>query len=137
MDPHATHAEIREKQAFYRQTLAEHGHPTEGRVIPIARLLAVAETDAEAERVAREGASWTVGSYAKGPPPGSRAGAEVDPVQRYMDGVIIHGSPAKVVDQLRALAADMPMDYLMCAPLSHESFLLFTEKVLPKLTAEQ
>jgi hypothetical protein len=25
------------------------------------------------------------------------------------------------------------LDYLMCAPLSHRSFMLFTEQVLPKL----
>ncbi len=25
------------------------------------------------------------------------------------------------------------LDYLMCAPLSHQSFTLFTEQVLPKL----
>ena len=36
----------------------------EGREIPVARLLAVAPTDAEAEDIARLGASWTVGAYA-------------------------------------------------------------------------
>jgi hypothetical protein len=29
----------------------------------------------------------------------------------------------------------MHLDYLLCAPLSHQSFILFTEKVLPALGA--
>ena len=64
MDPHASHAEIGRKRALYRETLAAHGHTPAGREIPIARLLAVAPTEREAEEVARAGAQWTVGSYA-------------------------------------------------------------------------
>ena len=37
----------------YLRQLERHGHPTEGRTLPIARLIAVAETDAEAEEIAR------------------------------------------------------------------------------------
>jgi hypothetical protein len=37
------------------------------------------------------------------------------------------------VDQLQQLREEMFLDYLLCAPLSHASFLLFTDKVLPRL----
>ena len=42
-DPHATHADIGKKRELYYQVLREHGFPTEGRVIPTARLLAVGD----------------------------------------------------------------------------------------------
>ena len=59
--------------------------------------------------------------------------AGVDPVERYMSDVIIHGSPQRVIDTLAELRETIGLDYLMCAPLSHQSFTLFTEQVLPKL----
>ncbi|MFN0147385.1 MAG: LLM class flavin-dependent oxidoreductase [Dehalococcoidia bacterium] len=133
MDPHASHEEIARKQVIYRQALAEFGHPVEGRELPVARLLAVAPTDAAAREVAAEGARWTLGSYAKGAPTGQPDAPARDPVERYVDDVIIHGSPEAVVEKIQALRETMTLDYLMCAPLSHESFMLFTEKVLPKL----
>jgi alkanesulfonate monooxygenase SsuD/methylene tetrahydromethanopterin reductase-like flavin-dependent oxidoreductase (luciferase family) len=45
----------------------------------------------------------------------------------------VYGTPEKVVDDLQRLGEEMFLDYLLAAPLSHESFVLFTEKVLPKL----
>jgi alkanesulfonate monooxygenase SsuD/methylene tetrahydromethanopterin reductase-like flavin-dependent oxidoreductase (luciferase family) len=54
-------------------------------------------------------------------------------VDRYVNDVVIHGSPAEVVDKIVALRAEIGLDYLMCAPLSHETFMLFTDHVLPKL----
>jgi alkanesulfonate monooxygenase SsuD/methylene tetrahydromethanopterin reductase-like flavin-dependent oxidoreductase (luciferase family) len=135
-DPHSSHAEIGTKRALYFETLEKHGFPTENRVIPTARLLAVAPTDAEAETIARRGAEWTVASYANDvtratPAPYRTEG--LDPIDRYMTNVIIHGSPDRVVDHLTELRDTIGLDYLMCAPLSHESFTLFTERVLPKL----
>ena len=50
---------------------------------PMARLVAVAETDAEAEEIARAGAQWTVASYIGG-------GTE-----EYVRDKIIWGSPAR------------------------------------------
>ncbi|MGH2632127.1 MAG: LLM class flavin-dependent oxidoreductase [Tepidiformaceae bacterium] len=129
MDPHSSHAEIAKKQALYRQTLREHGFVTTGRQTPIARLMAIAPTAAEAREVAANGAKWTVTSYAKGRDTGGES-----PVDRYVNNVIIHGTPEMVVDQLQQLRDELPLDYLLMAPLSHESFLLFTEKVLPRLT---
>jgi len=136
-DPHATHADIGTKRALYYETLKAHGFATGGRVIPTARLLAVAATEAEAEQVARAGAAWTVASYAN---PTTRAGSppphwmsNADPVERYMREVVIRGTPERVSDKIAELRETIGLDYLMCAPLSHQSFMLFTDKVLPKL----
>ena len=62
-------------------------------------------------------------------------GAEdhTDSVERYVNEVVIHGTPESVVEQLQRLESEMFLDYLLCAPLSHETFMQFTEKVLPKL----
>ena len=43
------------------------------------------------------------------------------------------GSPERVVDELQRLREEMFLDYLLCAPLSHSSFMMFTEQVLPRL----
>jgi alkanesulfonate monooxygenase SsuD/methylene tetrahydromethanopterin reductase-like flavin-dependent oxidoreductase (luciferase family) len=134
-DPHATHAEIGRKRELYFEVLRERGFPTEGRVIPTARLLAVGATEAAAEAVARAGAQWTVSSYANAskrasPAPWQQA---PDPVERYMNDVVIRGTPEQVADKVLELRESIGLDYLMCAPLSHETFTLFTEKVLPKL----
>jgi alkanesulfonate monooxygenase SsuD/methylene tetrahydromethanopterin reductase-like flavin-dependent oxidoreductase (luciferase family) len=136
-DPHSTHAQIGEKRAHYHTVLREHGFPTAGRVIPTARLLAVGATEREAEDVARTGAAWTVTSYAN---PTRRASPSslvdvpgVDPVERYLTDVVIRGTPERVTDKILELRETIGLDYLMCAPLSHKSFMLFTEQVLPKL----
>ncbi|MPY92817.1 MAG: LLM class flavin-dependent oxidoreductase [Acidimicrobiia bacterium] len=142
MDPHASHSEIARKRALWQSTLEAAGFSSAGRDIPMARLVAVAPTTAEAEEVARRGASWMIGSYAN---PAKRAvvrgdvteagrpGAQADPVQRYVDDVIVWGTPTSVVDQLGELAETMPLDYLLAAPLSHQSFELLTDEVLPKV----
>jgi alkanesulfonate monooxygenase SsuD/methylene tetrahydromethanopterin reductase-like flavin-dependent oxidoreductase (luciferase family) len=136
-DPHATHDEIGQKRTHYYAVLREHGFPTEGRVIPTARLPAVGDTEQEAEDIARAGAQWTVTSYANPktragvPPPHHRT--DVDPVERYLNDVVIRGTPDRVTDKIAELRETIGLDYLMCAPLSHGSFMRFTEKVLPKL----
>jgi alkanesulfonate monooxygenase SsuD/methylene tetrahydromethanopterin reductase-like flavin-dependent oxidoreductase (luciferase family) len=129
-DPHSSHAEIGRKRALYRETLEASGHAFAGRELPIARLLACAPTDREAEEIARAGAHWTVGSYA-GPMGAVSPEARIE---SYVHDVILHGSPEKLVDQIAELAETIGLDYLMCAPLSHASFTLFTDQVLPKLT---
>jgi alkanesulfonate monooxygenase SsuD/methylene tetrahydromethanopterin reductase-like flavin-dependent oxidoreductase (luciferase family) len=45
---------------------------------------------------------------------------------------VICGTPEKVIDDLQELEERLPLDYLMCTPLSHGSFELFTEKVMPR-----
>jgi alkanesulfonate monooxygenase SsuD/methylene tetrahydromethanopterin reductase-like flavin-dependent oxidoreductase (luciferase family) len=141
MDPHATAAEIASKRSLYTEQLRAHGHPAEGREIPVARLLAVGETEREAEEIARQGAQWTVGSYVN---PGTARGiaptgggfvpaSAPDPIERYLRGVILWGTPASLPERIARLRQQTGLDYLLCAPLSHGSFELFTDKVLPHL----
>ena len=135
MDPHSTHAEIARKRESYRAQLEQHGHTFAGRELPMARLIAVAPTDAEAEAVARRGAAWTTGSYVKAKTMNAFRGdgAALDPIEHYLNDVILHGSPAKIVDELKRLEKGMFLDYLMIAPLSARSFELFTDEVLPRI----
>jgi alkanesulfonate monooxygenase SsuD/methylene tetrahydromethanopterin reductase-like flavin-dependent oxidoreductase (luciferase family) len=131
MDPHCTHAELAAKRRRYGEQLEAAGHEGAGRDIPMARLIAIAATAERAEEVARRGAAWTVGSYVGGGH--SRHGAAMDPVERYVDEVILHGTAESVVDQIAGLRESASMNYLLCAPLSQETFRLLTDKVLPAL----
>jgi alkanesulfonate monooxygenase SsuD/methylene tetrahydromethanopterin reductase-like flavin-dependent oxidoreductase (luciferase family) len=137
MDPHSSGPEIGRKRRHYRRRLGEAGFSEAGRDIPVARLLALAPSAEAAARVAKSGAEWIVSSYLGAPhrpvmherftPEG------VDPVQRYLDDVILHGTPEAVTDQLLRLHDEIALDYLLAAPLSHETFMLLTEQVIPKL----
>jgi alkanesulfonate monooxygenase SsuD/methylene tetrahydromethanopterin reductase-like flavin-dependent oxidoreductase (luciferase family) len=143
LGPHAHYTDMARRRELYRQELEAHGYTMGGRDLPMARLLAVADTDRAAEDIARRGATWIVDSYinsSKAPTTaayvtaqrGSSAGTR-DSVAHYLDGVIVHGTPERVIDQLQRLREEMFLEYLLCAPLSHSSFMLFTEKVLPRL----
>ena len=44
---------------------------------------------------------------------------------------IVWGSPGRVRDELARLTDEMRLHHLMIAPLSHESFVRFTDDVLP------
>jgi alkanesulfonate monooxygenase SsuD/methylene tetrahydromethanopterin reductase-like flavin-dependent oxidoreductase (luciferase family) len=145
LGPHHHYSEIARKREIYRVELESHGHSMAGREIPMTRFLAVADTDAEAEDIARRGASWVVGAYFNASKTGGKAAnvfnarrdddgeKPIDPVQHYLNGVALHGSPERVIDQIQMLRQEMYLDSLMCAPLSHSSFMKFTEKVLPRL----
>jgi alkanesulfonate monooxygenase SsuD/methylene tetrahydromethanopterin reductase-like flavin-dependent oxidoreductase (luciferase family) len=137
MDPHSPHAEIGRKLARYREGLTSAGHEAGGRDIPMARLVAVAPTDAEAEAIARRGAQWTAASYIpKEAVAAFRPGAqdeELDPVDHYLRDVVIHGSPERVVEELQRLEQEIPLGYLLLSPLSEKTFGLFTDQVLPKI----
>ena len=124
LGPHGSHQEIARNLALYRDALREHEHPVEGRTLPIARRLAIAETDAEAEEIARAGAEWE--GYAL--PPG-----DGDPVERYINDAVIYGSPDRVVDELERLREEIDLQYLLCLPMSHDTFVRFTEHVLPRV----
>jgi len=145
MDPHASHADIAIKRAMYQDSLEKAGHSMDGRVIPMARNIALAKTDAEALEIARRGARFMFGNYLpkgvgsaapdaeKKIDPSSIGGeTDDDTLQRYANDTVIWGSPAKVVDDLQQLQETLPLDYLLCAPLSHGSFDLFTREVLPR-----
>jgi alkanesulfonate monooxygenase SsuD/methylene tetrahydromethanopterin reductase-like flavin-dependent oxidoreductase (luciferase family) len=133
MDPHSAHPEIARKLALYRDGLGHAGHEMTGRQIPIGRLVAVAETDDEAEAIARRGARWTGGAYISKEAIASfrQDGQATDPVEHYLNDVVIHGSPERVVDTLQRLEEELPLDYLVLSPLSEKTFRLFTDRVLP------
>ena len=132
MDPHASHADIAKKRAIYADELEKAGHTLAGREIPMARNIALGRTQQEAEEVARNGAKFMFGNYLQ-PGVGSASGeVPADPVEHYVNEVVICGTPEKVVDDLEQLAETLPLEYLMCTPLSHASFELFTERVLPR-----
>ncbi len=137
MDPHASHADIGRKRRFYAERLAAAGFSLAGRELPVARLLALGKTGTEAREVARRGAQWIVDSYfgAQHRPvgitdPNAPGG---DPVTRYLDEVILHGTVEGVLEQISRLREEIGLDYLLCAPLSHETFMLLAEKILPRL----
>jgi luciferase family oxidoreductase group 1 len=143
LGPHSHYTDVAKKHEMYRMELEAHGHAFEGREIPMTRFIAVADTDAEAEEIARRGAKWLVGAYVNASKSSnalaiatSRRDAsgerQLDPVDHYLDGVALHGSPERVVDQIHMLREEMFLDSLMVAPLSHASFVTFTEKVLPR-----
>lgn len=149
MDPHASHGDIASKRAMYQRELEGSGYSMAGREIPMARNIALAETQEEAEAIARHGAEFMFGSYlrkgtgaaqpsepqAEGKTQDTSALPEVadeDPVERYVNEVVITGTPEKVIDDLQRMQEELPLEYLMCTPLSHSSFELFTQKVLPK-----
>jgi alkanesulfonate monooxygenase SsuD/methylene tetrahydromethanopterin reductase-like flavin-dependent oxidoreductase (luciferase family) len=138
MDPHASFAEIGSKYELYCLERAAHGFGPPGDT-PMARLVAVASTDAEAREIARAGAAWTIGAYANTDraPIGGAAhddhGDVVTRIESYVNDKVIWGSPGRVRDELARLREVMHLDYLMIAPLSHDSFLRFTNEVLPHL----
>jgi len=139
LSPHPSFAEIAAQRAHYRRTLEASGHSFAGRDIPIARLIALADSDAAAEEAARAGVQWIAGSYIN---PTKATGVTpkghvmhmdaTERTERYLRSVVVHGSPARVTAELERLREELPLDYLMIAPLSHASFMLFTEKVLPR-----
>jgi alkanesulfonate monooxygenase SsuD/methylene tetrahydromethanopterin reductase-like flavin-dependent oxidoreductase (luciferase family) len=137
MDPHSSSTEIGRKRRFYSGKLAAAGFSEAGRDIPIARLVALANTPNEAEAVARSGAEWILNSYLgtqhRPVMQGSFTPTGADPVQRYLDDVILHGTPDKVADQILQVRDEISLDYLLCAPLSHQTFMLLTDKVLPRV----
>ena len=135
MDPHSGHGDIAAKYRLYRELLAEHGQVNE-QDTPIARLVAIGRTDAEGEEIARAGARWMVSSYANPAKQSPAGGSDLvvgGPIERYVEDVVVHGSVARVTDELRRLEEEMPLGYLLAAPLSHESFLRLTDEVMPAL----
>jgi alkanesulfonate monooxygenase SsuD/methylene tetrahydromethanopterin reductase-like flavin-dependent oxidoreductase (luciferase family) len=141
LDPHSSNGEIGYKRKLYEEIMEENGHVVGDRNIPIVRYVALADTHAEAEEVARHSSAWTVGAYANpnksGRPtqqiPGHERDPNIDPVERYLRDVAIVGTASEVVDRFKELESEIPMNYLMLAPMSHDTFLRFTKDVLPKL----
>ena len=135
MSPHATPTLTRELYDMYLESLKSSGHSLT-RDVPIARLMAIGDSDEEAEAVARQGAAWMLGSYVTQ----SKATQSHNPtpssdqrMQLYIDETIIHGCVDHVVDRLNELHEDMYLDYLIAAPLSHRSFLKLVDEVIPRV----
>jgi alkanesulfonate monooxygenase SsuD/methylene tetrahydromethanopterin reductase-like flavin-dependent oxidoreductase (luciferase family) len=137
MDPHSARVDLAAKRRHYADRLAAAGHSEAGRVIPMARLIAIDETAAKAREVARRAAQWTIASYIGS----SHHRQEVrtyggkEPVDYYLDDVMLHGTAQSVAEQIRALERDAGMTYLLAAPLSRRSFALLTDEVLPRVAA--
>jgi alkanesulfonate monooxygenase SsuD/methylene tetrahydromethanopterin reductase-like flavin-dependent oxidoreductase (luciferase family) len=134
LDPHSPTSVIGEKMETWRRLLAQHGHKTEGRVIPTVRLIAIASTDSKAAEVARDGARWLLRTYVN--PSGERGDSETM-LRRYVDSMVIHGTPERVVEEIARLREEIHLDYMITAPLSHETFISFTDHVLPKLATSE
>jgi alkanesulfonate monooxygenase SsuD/methylene tetrahydromethanopterin reductase-like flavin-dependent oxidoreductase (luciferase family) len=138
MDPHSSRAELIHKRRHYAGKLVEAGYSDTGRTIPMARLVAVDETDEKARAVAKRVAEWTIASYV-GPQHAGNVRREErtfggkNPVDFYLDDVMIHGTAERVADQILSFAAEIGMTYLMAAPMSGRSFRLLTDKVLPRI----
>jgi alkanesulfonate monooxygenase SsuD/methylene tetrahydromethanopterin reductase-like flavin-dependent oxidoreductase (luciferase family) len=135
MDPHSSRRDLIQKRRHYAATLSSAGHSETARVTPMARLIAIDETAEKAREVARRAAEWTVASYIGA----SHHRQEVrtfdgkDPIDFYLDDVVLHGTADSVIDQIAALESDAGMTYLMAAPLSRRSFALLTDQVLPRV----
>jgi alkanesulfonate monooxygenase SsuD/methylene tetrahydromethanopterin reductase-like flavin-dependent oxidoreductase (luciferase family) len=140
MDPHASTGELGVKRRRYAEKMSEAGFSDRGRDIPMARLVALASTASDAEAIARRGAQWLVDAYA-GPQHAHRKTLPTrtydgkDPAQHYVDSVILHGTPESLIDQIARLKEEIGLNYLMCAPLSRETFRLLAEKVVPRVAA--
>ena len=140
MDPHSSIRDIGRKRRMYAERLAAAGHVDGGRDIPMARLVAIADSAERAAEIARRGAQWIIASYSgpqhakvmnTGAAPRTYDGME--PTEYYLKSVILHGTPEMVIDRVRALEAEIGLNYLLAAPLSHESFMLLADKVVPRL----
>ena len=136
MDPHTTRSELVRRRRHYAAKLAEAGYSDSGRLIPMARLVAVDETAAKAREVAQRAAQWMTASYV-GRSGNVRQEARNygghDPIDYYLNEVMFHGTPDSVAEQIAAFGEEIGMNYLMAAPLSGRSFRLLTEKVLPRI----
>ena len=133
MDPHASSEDIGKKYRMYRDTLAEHGHVND-QVTPMARLLAIADSDAQAEQIARNGSQWMFGSYFNQGKGGSTAASSAERrLSEYVENTVIWGSPERVADRLLELQETISLNYLLAAPLSHASFVKFVDEVMPRV----
>jgi len=137
MDPHSSRADLIRKRRHYAAKMAAAGFSDAGRDIPMSRLVAVDETAEKARAVARRVAEWTIASYVGPKHANVRQEARdfggKDPVEFYLDDVMIHGTAESVADQILAFGEQIGMTYLMAAPMSGRSFRLLTDQVLPRI----
>ena len=148
LDPVSSHQLVGLKFALYKEQLETHGFAVAGRDIPIARLLCVDDTTEKAREVARRGLEWYIRAHQA---PGAQyidTGSELnrrrtdiftvpftlpvaEEVAWFLEEATICGTLEACIDQVARLREEIGLEYLLCAPLSHRSFMLFTEKVMP------
>lgn len=137
LGPHDGRQQLGAKRKLYGQELVKAGYTDKGRDIPTVRLIALADTRGRAAEIAKRGAEWLVASYIgpqhKSVLQHSKDYQGMDPIDFYMQEVIVHGTPDDVVDQIHSLEGTAQLNYLMAAPLSRETFTLLTEKVVPRV----
>jgi alkanesulfonate monooxygenase SsuD/methylene tetrahydromethanopterin reductase-like flavin-dependent oxidoreductase (luciferase family) len=137
MDPHSSRNDLIRKRQHYAVKLMEAGFSDAGRTIPMARLVAIDETEEKAREVAKRAAEWTVASYVgrahNNVRQEVRAFGGKDPIDFYLEDVMIYGTADSVTDQILSFGAEIGMNYLMAAPLSGRTFRLLTDKVLPRV----
>ena len=135
MDPHSSHQEIKRKYEVFQQELQNNNHSLNGQDTPIARLLAIADTDEAAEQIAYNGSQWMFGSYfnQSSGTTHEKAKTPEERLDEYVNGCVIYGCPERVADQLIELEETLPLNYLMVAPLSNRSFIQFVDEVMPRL----
>lgn len=137
MDPHSSRADLIRKRRHYTAKLAEAGYSDAGRMIPMARLVAVDESAEKAHAVAKRAAEWTMAAYVGRAQGNARQEVRTfggkDPIDFYLEDVMIHGTAESVADQIMAFGEEIGMNYLMAAPLSGRSFRMLTDKVLPHI----
>jgi alkanesulfonate monooxygenase SsuD/methylene tetrahydromethanopterin reductase-like flavin-dependent oxidoreductase (luciferase family) len=137
MDPHSSRVDLIGKRLHYAEMLRQAGYSDAGREIPMARLIAVDETAGKARAVAKRVAEWTIAAYV-GPKHGNvrqevRNFGDKNPIEFYLDDVMIHGTAESVAEQIQSFGEEIGMTYLMAAPMSARSFQLLTDKVLPQI----
>lgn len=117
--------------------LVEAAFSDAGRTIPMARLVAIDETQEKAREVAKRAAQWTVGSYVGRKHPNVRQERRTfggkDPIDFYLADAISYGTADSVAEPILAFGAEIGMDYLMAAPLSGRSFRLLPATVLSRI----
>ena len=141
LGPHDSNGEIQYKRRLYQEVMEANGHVVGDRDLPMVRFVALGDTHGEAEEVARRSSAWTVGAYAnpnkssrpREEIPGHERDPDLDPVERYLNDVAIVGTAAEVVDRFKKLEVETPMNYLMLAPMSQDTFVRFRKDVLPHL----
>ena len=104
MDPHSSRADLIRKRRHYAAKLAEAGYSDAGRMIPMARLVAVDETARRRTRwrsVRRNGRWLRMSGAAQGNVRQEvRTFGGKDPIDFYLEDVMIHGTAESVADQI-------------------------------------
>lgn len=113
MDPHSSHSDLIRKRRHHAMKLTEAGFSDAGRNIPIARLVAIDEMGQKASEVAKRAAQWTVaacvGRAQNDVPQDTRTFGGKDPIDFYLEDVIIYGTADSVSDQVLSFGAEIGM----------------------------